>query len=81
MVKLIKADFDGQVMQFNDSGWFNATIAADDMSLLAHSQDSLAVEGSASTTRDGQGSNATTLSAAFSSDTASSVPRREAWGR
>ena len=29
MVKLIKADFDGQVMQFNDSGWFNATIAAD----------------------------------------------------
>lgn len=44
----------------------NATVAADDMSLLAHSQDSLAVEGSASTTRDGQGSNATTLSAAFS---------------
>ncbi len=44
----------------------NATIAADDMSLLAHSQDSLAVEGSASTTRDAQGSNATTLSAAFS---------------
>ena len=29
MVKLIKADFDGQVMQFNDSGWFNATVAAD----------------------------------------------------
>ena len=29
MVKLIKADFDGHVMQFNDSGWFNATIAAD----------------------------------------------------
>lgn len=44
----------------------NATITAEDMSLLAHSQDSLAVEGSASTTRDGQGSNATTLSAAFS---------------
>lgn len=44
----------------------NATVVADDMSLLAHSQDSLAVEGSASTTRDGQGSNATTLSAAFS---------------
>lgn len=44
----------------------NATITAEDMSLLAHSQDSLAVEGSASTTRDGAGSNATTLSAAFS---------------
>ncbi len=44
----------------------NATVAADDMSLLAHSQDSLTVESSASTTRDGQGSNATTLSAAFS---------------
>lgn len=29
MVKLIKADFDGHVMQFNDSGWFNATAAAD----------------------------------------------------
>lgn len=29
MVKLIKADFDGHVMQFNDSGWFNATTAAD----------------------------------------------------
>ena len=29
MVKLIKADFDGHVMQFNDSGWFNATEAAD----------------------------------------------------
>lgn len=29
MVKLIKADFDGQVMQFNDAGWFNATVAAD----------------------------------------------------
>lgn len=28
MVKLIKADFDGQAMQFNDSGWFNATAAA-----------------------------------------------------
>jgi len=28
MVKLIKADFDGQPMQFNDSGWFNATAAA-----------------------------------------------------
>lgn len=28
MVKLIKADFDGHVMQFNDAGWFNATIAA-----------------------------------------------------
>ncbi|MGL4752513.1 MAG: KilA-N domain-containing protein [Aeromonadaceae bacterium] len=31
MVKLIKADFDGRVMQFNDSGWFNATAAADAM--------------------------------------------------
>lgn len=29
MVKLIKADFDGQTMQFNNSGWFNATVAAD----------------------------------------------------
>lgn len=29
MVKLIKADFDGHVMQFNDSGWFNATAAAE----------------------------------------------------
>ena len=29
MVKLIKADFDGHVMQFNDSGMFNATLAAD----------------------------------------------------
>ena len=29
MVKLIKADFDGHVMQFNDAGWFNATTAAD----------------------------------------------------
>ena len=28
MVKLIKADFDGQVMQFNDAWWFNATAAA-----------------------------------------------------
>lgn len=44
----------------------NATIASQDMSLLAHSQDSLKVEGTAATTRDGQGSNATTLSAAFS---------------
>ena len=29
MVKLIKADFDGQLMQFNDAGWFNATVAAE----------------------------------------------------
>lgn len=29
MVKLIKSDFDGHVIQFNDAGWFNATIAAD----------------------------------------------------
>ena len=29
MVKLIKADFDGHVMQFNNSGWFNATAAAE----------------------------------------------------
>ena len=29
MTKLIKADFAGQVMQFNDKGWFNATIAAE----------------------------------------------------
>jgi hypothetical protein len=29
MVKLIKADFDGHVMQFNDAGWFNATAAAE----------------------------------------------------
>ena len=29
MVKLIKADFDGHVMQFNDAGMFNATLAAD----------------------------------------------------
>lgn len=28
MVKLIKADFNGNLMQFNDSGWFNATHAA-----------------------------------------------------
>ena len=28
MVKLIKADFDGHAMQFNDAGWFNATAAA-----------------------------------------------------
>ena len=28
MVKLIKADFDGHQMQFNDAGWFNATDAA-----------------------------------------------------
>lgn len=28
MVKLIKADFDGNAMQFNDNGWINATIAA-----------------------------------------------------
>ena len=29
MVKLIKADFDGRAMQFNDAGWFNATAAAE----------------------------------------------------
>ena len=29
MSKLIQADFDGQVMQFNDDGWFNATAAAE----------------------------------------------------
>lgn len=29
MVKLIKADFGGHSMQFNDAGWFNATAAAD----------------------------------------------------
>ena len=29
MVKLIKADFDGHAMQFNDAGWFNATSAAE----------------------------------------------------
>lgn len=29
MVKLIKADFDGAPIQFNDDGWFNATIAAE----------------------------------------------------
>lgn len=28
MVKLIKADFNGQAIQFNDSGWFNATAVA-----------------------------------------------------
>lgn len=28
MVKLIKADFDGAPIQFNDDGWFNATLAA-----------------------------------------------------
>ena len=28
MVKLIKADFDGHLVQFNDNGWFNATLAA-----------------------------------------------------
>ena len=44
----------------------DATIKSQDLSLLAHSQDSLKVEGTAATTRDAQGSNATTLSAAFS---------------
>ena len=29
MVKLIKADFHGDLMQFNDAGWFNATVAAE----------------------------------------------------
>lgn len=29
MLKLIQADFDGQVMQFNSDGWFNATAAAE----------------------------------------------------
>ena len=29
MVKLIKADFDGHVMQFNSDSWINATVAAD----------------------------------------------------
>ena len=29
MSKLIQADFDGQVMQFNSDGWFNATAAAE----------------------------------------------------
>ena len=29
MVKLIKADFAGHAMQFNDAGWFNATAAAE----------------------------------------------------
>lgn len=28
MAKLIKANFDGRAMQFNDAGWFNATAAA-----------------------------------------------------
>lgn len=28
MVKIVKADFEGQVMQFNEDGWFNATLAA-----------------------------------------------------
>lgn len=28
MVKLIKADFDGQVMQFNAESWMNSTVAA-----------------------------------------------------
>ncbi len=28
MSKLIQANFDGQAMQFNDDGWFNATAAA-----------------------------------------------------
>ena len=31
MAKLIKADFDGQAMQFNDNGMFNATVAAEAM--------------------------------------------------
>lgn len=29
MVKLIKAEFHGQLMQFNNDGWFNATTAAE----------------------------------------------------
>ena len=29
MSKLIQAEFDGQAMQFNDDGWFNATAAAE----------------------------------------------------
>lgn len=29
MSKIVKADFDGQAMQFNSDGWFNATAAAD----------------------------------------------------
>ena len=29
MAKIVKADFDGQIMQFNSDGWFNATAAAD----------------------------------------------------
>ncbi|NDV12489.1 KilA-N domain-containing protein [Crenobacter caeni] len=28
MTKIIKAEFDGSVMQFNGDGWFNATLAA-----------------------------------------------------
>ena len=28
MSKLIQANFDGQAMQFNSDGWFNATAAA-----------------------------------------------------
>jgi len=29
MSKIVKAEFDGQIMQFNSEGWFNATAAAD----------------------------------------------------
>lgn len=29
MVKIVKAEFDGSPMQFNDDGWFNATAAAE----------------------------------------------------
>lgn len=29
MVKIIKAEFNGEMMQFNEIGWFNATAAAD----------------------------------------------------
>ncbi|MBE0470606.1 MAG: KilA-N domain-containing protein [Methyloprofundus sp.] len=29
MVKIIKTEFNGELMQFNDAGWFNATAAAD----------------------------------------------------
>lgn len=29
MTKIIKAEFDGQAIQFNDAGWFNATKAAE----------------------------------------------------
>ncbi len=36
MVKLIKADFDGQVMQFNNAGWFNATAAANQFGKEPH---------------------------------------------